>query len=135
MAEIFLGVSTFFIAVLVAVDIYDGARFRARFVTIDHLQRLLRDRIDREKSIVEQIHLCDQKWDREIFRDRAKHAAVVDKLGKEFGVLEVRQRTMEKKILVSNRTVNVMFNGSIPTHTTGGRGYGKSALIPDQEKT
>lgn len=57
-----------------------------------------------------------------------------------FDIMEVRQRTLEKKIIASERTVNLVFNGKVPVEHSNEpiikvkhqpKGRGKSALIPE----
>lgn len=55
-------------------------------------------------------------------------------------IMEVRQRTLEKKIVSSERTVNLVFNGKVPVEHSNEpiitmkkpkRGAGRGALIPE----
>lgn len=65
----------------------------------------------------------------------AEIARAVEKLKKDFEVIDVRQRTMEKKIISSERTVNLVFGKPIPvqmetvTNKPPNSGAGQSALI------
>lgn len=59
----------------------------------------------------------------------------IDKLKKEFEILQVRQHTLEKRIITNERTVNLVFRGPVPVEVTPTskqkRGRGRSALIPE----
>lgn len=54
-------------------------------------------------------------------------------------IMEVRQRSLEKKIISSERTVNLVFNGKVPVEMSNEpiitqkrkRGAGRGALIPE----
>lgn len=86
---------------------------------------------------------CDSAWktslgekykEQHVFN--ANLAREVDRITKEFSVLEVRQRTLEKSIIRNERTVNLVFNKPIPVehvpHIVNKEkkvGRGKSALL------
>lgn len=75
----------------------------------------------------------------ELTNFNAQVAPVIDKLKKEFDVMQVRQHTMEKNIRGATRTVNLIFGKPIPVqmenipHTVikQKKGRGAAALIHD----
>ena len=85
----------------------------------------------------------------ELFRDQSSILEVITKMrvnsdtvGKEFEVMSIRQRTLEKKIIEANRTVNLVFGKPIPMQLENiphqilkeKRGAGKGALIPEKHQ-
>lgn len=75
-----------------------------------------------------------------ITRVDGKTEATFKSMKQNLDIMEVRQRTLEKKIVSSERTVNLVFRGNVPLenipHTINKerkpkRGAGRSALIPE----
>lgn len=80
----------------------------------------------------------------ELIRKEQKTEATFKSMKDGFDIMEVRQRSLEKKIISSERTVNLVFRGNIPLehvpHTITKekkpkRGAGRSALIPEGATT
>lgn len=164
MAEWFLGISTFMIAMLVLSDIFGNRKEEARAREIDFLRKGLQmeaDRRDKFLKLIESVRAeclasLGEKY-QQLSHFNADLAIKIDnqetkveetflvvrkefeKFTKEFGVIEVRQRTMEKKIISNERTVNIRFNGPVPvehvphvvTKERKKRGLGRGAVIPE----
>lgn len=137
MTFLFLGIVVFLAALIYASDRETKHRMK------------LENSID---ALFEQTRLGTTMFKNHDDRINSTRGLVVDNLAtigknwatltKEFEIMQVRQRTLEKKIIEANRTVNLVFGKPIPMQLervphvpirkqTIKRGAGRGALIPE----
>ncbi len=127
---------------LVCALVYSAIQESKRLDTIEAEQKQLKALLERvPNQIKNAIALAETKphqhGNYEEFNARVGQE--LKRLTGEFEVMTVRQRSLEKKMIGAERTVNLVFRGNVPVenvpHTVikekKTRGAGRGALIPE----
>ena len=121
-------VSCFTIVLFISV-VHDSGRSKKLEVQMTQLRSMLTTNILKTEKSVEGLTLDRDRRDK-------KTEDTFQAVRKELEIMITRQRSLEKKILSGDRTVNLVINGTLPVTDTKQNqkpvGRGKSALIPEQ---
>lgn len=130
--------------VLIAINVFaESTNYKTSTAVYEDCRKKIEIMMKSLDKYERSLAACDSAWktslgekykEQHVFN--ANLAREVDRITKEFSVLEVRQRTLEKSIIRNERTVNLVFNKPIPVehvpHIVNKEkkvGRGKSALL------